>query len=569
MSSESSAALSFPDGPKLELDELIDQLVERAQGVKRAQGRLRELLKAIEIVTGDLSLETVLSHIVQAACELGDAKYGALGVIAPDGWLERFIHVGLDAQTATHIGHLPVGRGLLGALITDPRPIRLAQITGDPRSSGFPPQHPPMNSFLGVPIRVRDEIFGNLYLTESRGGAFTAEDEELVRSLAVAAGTAISNARLYDESRRQQRWLAASAEIGSRLLSASGEDPLRMIARRASDIAGADLVTVGLLTPDGEDIVIEVAVGENGEQLLGQRFSLKETLSGQAIETRSPILLRAPGDGGARFSHLSTVLDAGPIMVLPMADSSKMVGALSLARARGAASFRPAEVDMAAAFADHASLALELANARADQQRVVLLEDRDRIARDLHDHVIQQLFAIGLSLESTATMAAADPAIADRLHASVADIDRNIRQIRTSIFQLHGAEVDASSFRRLVLDLSAELAPALSFAPRVAFAGAVDTMLTGDLADDVLACVREALSNVAKHAKASRVDVDINVQDDEVAIVITDDGVGIHEAGRTSGLANLRARAEDRGGSFTVSRAPGGGAQLAWKAPIR
>ena len=291
MAADSSAALTFPDGPKLELDELIDQLVERAQGVKQAQGRLRELLKAIELVTGDLSLEIVLRHVVEAACALGAARFGALGVIAGDGGLEQFIHVGLDAETAAAIGHLPVGHGLLGALITDPRAIRLEHIADDPRSVGFPASHPPMDSFLGVPIRVRGEVFGNLYLTESIHGGFSAEDEELVRSLAIAAGTAISNARLYDESRRQQRWLAASAEIGAKLLAPTGEDPLRMIARRASDIAEADLVTVGLVTPDQQDILVEVAVGEPGENLVGQRFALAETVAGEAIEHRAPVLL--------------------------------------------------------------------------------------------------------------------------------------------------------------------------------------------------------------------------------------------------------------------------------------
>ena len=221
------ASLHFPDVPKLELDELIDQLVERAEGVRRAQGRLRALLHAIETVTGDLSLEVVLRNIVQAACELAGARYGALGVIGPDGLLEQFIHHGMDEQTAAQIGSLPQGKGLLGALITDPQPIRLVHMDDDGRSAGFPLGHPPMDSFLGVPLRVRDEVFGNLYLTDSDKGEFSAEDEELVVALALAAGTAISNARLYAESRLQQRWLNASVEIGARLLSAErrGPDP--------------------------------------------------------------------------------------------------------------------------------------------------------------------------------------------------------------------------------------------------------------------------------------------------------------------------------------------------------
>jgi signal transduction histidine kinase len=565
---ESSAALSFPDGPKLELDELIDQLVERANGVKAAQGRLRELLKAIELVTGDLGIEAVLRHAIEAARSLADARYGALGVIAPDGGLERFIHVGLDAETAAKIGHLPEGKGLLGALITDPHPIRLGHLADDKRSSGFPAFHPPMDSFLGVPIRVRGEVFGNLYLTESRRGQFSSEDEELVRSLAIAAGTAISNARLYDDSRRQQRWLAASAEISASLLAATGEDPLRMIARRASDIAEADIVTVGLLTPDGKEILVEVAVGTDADTLLGQRFSLDDTLAGEAIGKRAPLLLRSPADGGGRRSHLSSVMDAGPIMVLPLADSTKIVGAMSLARAKGRPVFSTADVEMAGAFADHASVALELATARSDQQRVVLLEDRDRIARDLHDHVIQQLFAIGLSLESVATMVASNQTAAERLHAGVADLDRTIRQIRTSIFELRGPIVGSGEFRQRVLAIAGELTPALGFSPRVAFAGPVDSLIAGTLADDVLACVREALTNIAKHARASSADVDVTAHAGEVTVTISDNGIGIGSSVSTSGLKNLRARAERRGGSFDVQLSAHGGAQLTWKAPI-
>ena len=257
----------------------------------------------------------------------------------------------------------------------------------------------------------------------------------------------------------------------------------------------------------------------------------------------------------------------GPVMVLPMINSTTVVGALSLAREKGKPGFSPADVDMAAAFADHASLALELAAARADQQRVVLLEDRDRIARDLHDHVIQQLFAIGLGIESATALSGANPALAERLHSSVSDIDRTIRQIRTSIFELRGTVTGAASVRHRILDVAAELTPALGFSPRVAFAGSVDTTLSGGLADDVLACVREALTNVAKHANASAADVDVSVIADEVAVVVADNGVGINGPARTSGLDNLRARAVDRDGSFEITRSPADGTQLTWKAP--
>lgn len=569
MEAEQSGSLGFPDGPKLELDQLIDQLVERARGVQGAQGRLRALLRANEMVTGELSLETVLRHIVQAACALAGARYGALGVIAHDGGLEQFIHVGMDDDVVKKIGHLPEGKGLLGALITDPKPIRLAHITDDSRSSGFPANHPPMGSFLGVPVRVRGEVFGNLYLTESATGEFTDEDVELVRSLAVTAGTAISNARLYTESRLQQRWLSASAEISAQLLAVSGEDPLRMIARRASEIAEADLVTVALLTPEGDEVMIEVSVGDAAEGLIGQKFRVSETLAGKAIEDGAPLLVHSAAETPDRTTQMESIFEPGPVMVIPLVGTGRVVGALTIARVVGRPTFSTNDLSMAAGFANHAAIAIELAAARSDQQRMVLLEDRDRIARDLHDHVIQQLFAIGLSLEGVAAMVGPNDKVVQKLHERVADIDRTIRQIRTSIFELRGPLGGGpAGFRTRVMEITNDVTTALGFKPGVAFSGPVDLALEGTLADDVEACVREALTNVAKHARATTASVDITVAASEVIVSVSDNGIGASADGRRSGVANLQARAEQRYGTFELSARVAGGTQLTWKVPI-
>lgn len=569
MDAEPAGSLSFPDGPKLELDQLIDQLVERARGVQHAQGRLRGLLRATEMVTGELGVAAVLEQIVQAACALAGARYGALGVIAHDGSLEQFIHVGIEDELVERIGHLPQGKGLLGALITDPRPIRLTHISDDPRSSGFPPDHPPMDSFLGVPIRVHGEVFGNLYLTESRTGEFTDEDEELVRALATTAGTAISNARLYGESRLQQRWLGASAEISAQLLAPAGEDPLRMIARHANEISAADLVTVTLLTPDADEVMVEVAVGEVADGLLGQSFPVSDTLAGKAIQDRAPLLLLSATELPGRRSHLESIFEPGPVMVIPLVGTGKVLGALTIARAVGRPAFSSTDLRMAAGFASHASVAIELAAARSDQQRVILLEDRDRIARDLHDHVIQQLFAIGLSLEGVAATLGPDHAAAQKLHERVTDLDRTIRQIRTSIFELRGPlGAGPDGFRSRAIEIAKDVTPVLGFSPAVVFSGAVDLALEGSLADDVAACLREALTNVAKHARASTASVDITVAAGEVTVLVSDDGIGAGGSGRLSGLANLRARAERRRGTFELTARPAGGSQLIWKAPI-
>jgi signal transduction histidine kinase len=562
------ASLHFPDVPKLELDQLIDQLVERAEGVRRAQGRLRALLHAIETVTGDLSLEVVLHNIVHAACELAGARYVALGVVAPDGLLEQFIHQGMDEQTVRQIGSLPQGKGLLGALIADPQPIRLAHMSDDDRAAGFPPGHPPMDSFLGVPIRVRGEVFGNLYLTDSDKGGFTAEDEELVVALALAAGTAISNARLYSESRLQQRWLSASVEIGARLLSASGEDPIRTIARRAIDVADADVVSVGLVTPDRSALVIEVAFGVGADELTGRRVPLTDTLAGRVVMDHRPLLAANPFADG-RSAPLASVLDAGPVMILPLGGADNVRGVLSLVRERGRRAFTPSDLEMAAGFAGHASVALELADSRAAEQRVVLLEDRDRIARDLHDHVIQELFAIGLGLESVAAVLGPDDGIGQRVKQRVEDIDRTIRRIRTSIFALRGPlDATTGGLRQRVLEIASDLTPALGFPPHVSFAGAVDLVADAELADDICAVVREALTNVAKHAGATQTSVDLVATGAEMIVTVSDDGVGLSGGNRSSGTANLRARAHQRGGSLDLSPGASGGTILTWRAQL-
>ena len=570
MSSEASPALKFPDVPKLELDDLIDQLVDRAQGVKRAQGRLRELLRAIAAVTGELSLEQVLRNVVDAACDLAGAQYAALGVIGDDGGLDQFIHIGMDVETADRIGHLPEGKGLLGALIRDPRPIRLEHMTDDDRSAGFPAEHPPMDSFLGVPIDVRGEVYGNLYLANSSIGRFSADDEELVGALALAAGTAISNARLYQESRVQQRWLEASAEISAQLLASSGEDPLRMIARQAIDIAAADLVSVGLLTADGTGFVVEVAFGERSDELVGRRFALAGTLAGQVIEQGIPLQVSSAGDDldDQPLLDVHSVMDAGPRMAVPLQGFGRPLGVLSLVRHRDRQNFSQTDLAMAAGFASHASIALELADSRAAEQKLVLLEDRDRIAMDLHDHVIQELFAIGLSLEGVAAQVP-DP-MAGRVRERVDDLDRTIRRIRTSIFQLQGSMAAPSAgLRQQVLEVASDLTAALGFAPHVSFAGLVDLITDVELTDDACACIREMVSNVARHARATSAAVDVQRRGDELVVTVTDDGIGPPSVvTRRSGTANVAARATKRGGSFEMTPALLGGTVATWKVRI-
>jgi signal transduction histidine kinase len=366
------------------------------------------LLEAVVAIGSDLDLPATLRRIVEAGTHLADARYGALGVLDPTRTsLAEFITVGVDEETRARIGDPPKGHGVLGLLIHDPRPLRLTDVRDHAESFGFPPGHPQMRSFLGVPISVRGEVFGNLYLTDKRSAeVFTDIDEELVVALASAAGVAIDNARLH-----------------------------------------------------------------------------------------------------ARVRDL------------------------------------------------------------------VLLEDRERIAMDLHDTVIQQLFAVGLSLQGTLRLLD-DVDVARRVELAVADLDSTIKRIRSTIFALDSPSAPAArSLRRDVLDVASEMRPALGFDPRVSFEGPVDTVTRDRLVDEVVTVVREALSNVARHAHADRVDVRVDVDGDALVVEVTDNGSGLPappaETSTTGhGLRNLRARADRLGGTFSVRSGAERGLTLKWCVPL-
>jgi signal transduction histidine kinase len=562
--------LTFPDLPRLELDQLLNQLVDRAQEVIATQGRLRGLLRANQLIVGDLALPTVLRRIVDAARELVGARYAALGVISPAGGLSEFVHSGMADDIVSGIGHLPQGKGLLGALIDEPRPIRLRRIADDERSSGFPPGHPPMDSFLGVPIRIRDEVFGNLYLSESTRGEFSAEDEELATALAAAAAVAIDNARLYASARTRGEWLQASAAITRQLLSPGESDgaasPLQLIAERSREIADADLVTVAL--PDDradEDLRIEVAVGTGAAKLTGISIPRSGSLQGQVFLSGEPTRLAQPDDETG-YGVAPAELEIGPVLVVPLLGSRGAQGVLTAARLRGRTAFAATDVEMANSFANHAALAIELAEARAEQQRAAMLDERDRIAADLHDHVIQRLFAAGLSLQSVAMKLGRGP-VTDRILSTVQDLDATISQIRTTIFELHDMpRADPAGLRARVLDVVADATKALGFEPVVRFEGPVET-LPSDLADDLVAVAREALANVARHARAGTAEVELSAFAEQVRLLVHDDGVGFTPGSRSSGLTNMRKRAERRGGTLDVGSRVPRGTSVVWSVP--
>jgi signal transduction histidine kinase len=555
---------TFPDQTRSELDEALDVLVAKAKDVRATQGRLRALLRANQAVVQQLDLPVVLRRIVESAVELVRAEYGALGVVSPDGRLEQFITVGMPDELIAHIGHLPEGHGLLGALIDDPRTIRLPVLSEDSRSAGFPQGHPSMESFLGVPIKVRDEVFGNLYLTNQASGRFSADDEQLVTALAATAGIAIDNARLFAETRRRQAWSAASAEITSTLLSSEHSDSISTVATRVLALADADVVWMLLPTGHAHEFLIERARGIDSSATEGTVLRADDSSLRSMLDAQHPQLV---ADSGADAPLLRDGRSLGAMMIVPLVGPASAHGVLLVARVSGSQRFAVADLEMAADFAGQASVAMELAAARADRQRMILLEDRGRIARDLHDHVIQQLFATGLQLHSIAGRAAARDVASDVVR-SVANIDASIAQIRTAIFALT-VQLDEprTSTRHKIIDLVNEMSPGFPSTPAVSFSGPVDLVVTEALADDVLAVTREALSNVIKHAAAQYTSLELSVAGGTLVLCITDDGVGFAPGDRRSGLGNLEDRATRRGGEFGLESI-GGGTRLTWSVPF-
>ncbi|CAM5682653.1 histidine kinase [Streptomyces tanashiensis] len=559
--------------PRLRLDELLDELQTRIDEVRGTRDRLTRLLEAVMSVGRELDLPQVLRGIVEAAVTLVDAEYGALGVIGDDDTLSEFVPIGIDDALRERIGALPSGHGILGELIRDPRSLRLSELSEHPASYGFPEHHPPMHTFLGVPIRVRDEVFGNLYLTEKRGGAdFDAEDEAVVTTLAVAAGIAIENARLYEEGRLRQRWLAASSDFASALLSGAEEaEVLDGMLERAVDIAGADMGVFYLVGPGGE-LRGSLASGAGAEVHRGVVLPSSEGTLAAAALTRDGLIAVADVESDARITvQPERWKGFGPAVAVTVGTKERLSGVLILARLRGRPPFTPAETTALPGFAGQAALALEVADRRRDAEQMSLLEDRDRIARDLHDLAIQRLFATGMTLQS-ARRFIEHPEAVDRLTRAIDDLDATIKIIRSTIFGLreHDTPGAASKLRNRVVKTVDVAVPTLGFAPALRMEGLLDTDVPAGTADEVVAVIGEALTNVARHAGARRAEVSVVVEAGVLAVAVSDDGVGVRPGGVRSGLRNLAERAERLGGELSVRTRPEptGGTLLEWRVPL-
>ncbi|WP_399098231.1 GAF domain-containing protein [Streptomyces sp. 11x1] len=564
--------------PQLRLDELLGELQARLDAARGTRDRVHSLLEAVLSVGRELELEQALRGIVEAAAVLVDAEYAALGVIGPDGKrLSAFHTVGVSEERIALIGPFPEGHGILGELISHPEPLRLARLSEHPASYGFPPNHPPMNSFLGVPIRVREQVFGNLYLTEKRGGArFDEEDESVLSTLAVAAGVAIDNARLYEESRLRERWLRANAEITHSLMS--GGEPgevLRMIAERAREIMAAALAVVAVPMEGTDSLTVDLAIGEGATAHRGLVLPLEGNLIGRAFSDAAPVtsadvsrdesgVTGVPGVPG-----VPSLTGLGPAVAVPIGSGEGTRGILLLARAVGRTVFTEPEIERLQGFAAQAAVAMELAERRRDAEQIAVLEDRDRIARDLHDLAIQRLFATGMTLQSAGRFIEHAGA-SERVLRAVDDLDETIKIIRSTIFGLRSREsATGVGLRARVVRVVGEAAPVLGFAPSLRLEGLLDTDVPKEAADHVVAVLSEALTNVARHAHASRADLVVEAAEGEVRLTVGDDGVGIPAEGRRSGLRNMAERARQSGGELETTSPPGGGTTLVWRVPSK
>jgi signal transduction histidine kinase len=553
----------------MRLTELLDEVQDRLSVVARTQARVQSLLDAFLSVSTGLDLDTTLRRIVLAATDLVDARYGALGVLARGGnGLAAFIHVGIDDETVRQLGSLPEGKGVLGQLISEPYPLRIPDLGRHPASVGFPPGHPEMHSFLGVPVLVRGQVFGNLYMTEKRHGEFTAEDEAVLTALAGAAGIAIDNARLYEEGEVRRRWLTAVSDIRAALLGAtSPEDALRLIAEQVATLTGAD-ATLLALGPDPDDRCYTVVahLGADLHDLTGSPLTAAGSPVLEALEAADGVV--ALDMSGLPYEGPNDHIAWGHCLGIPLHMSHTEDAVLIVARHAGAEPFDETVAPLVTAFADQASAALDNAARQRLARQLDVYEDRDRIARDLHDLVIQRVFAAGLALQSVLPRMS-DAEVRRRVQGVVVQLDDTVRDIRTTIFDLHTTDAanHADSLRRRVLDVVTETAGDV-LEPTVRMSGAIDSLVTGELAADVAAVVREAVSNAARHSGGRRVTVTLDVAD-EVVVEVIDDGRGIDERVARSGLRNVEERAHRHGGGATVEPLPDGGTRLRWRAPLR
>jgi signal transduction histidine kinase len=511
------------------------------------------LLEAGLALASERSLEAVLERIVELARTVTGARYGAIGILGTDGRFREFVAVGFTPEQWEAIGHTPVGRGVLGALVDDPRPLRLPVLQDDPRSVGFPPNHPPMTSFLGAPVRVRDQVFGNVYVTEKQGAdAFDEDDERDLVWLAAQAAVAVENARLHEQASVRERRLEAIREVSEAILH--GEAPeraLQLVASRARELSEADLAAIAV--PDGSSLVISVAVGERADAIEGMTLEPAGSISGAVIDSGNPVILADARADPRAYRPMIEAGHMGPAMFVPLSSSGRAFGTLALANRPGGRLFEQDDLGLVQAFAAQASVAIQYGRAQRDARRLLVMEDRERIAKELHDGVIQALFAVGMGLQAAATVSSS-PELRDRLESAVGDLDRVIRDLRNYIFGLRPGILADRQLDQALRQLAAELEERSD----VTVVVDIDPKVAAEIgsAPDVLQLVREALSNVNRHAGAATCRLSLlRSRDEAIVLEIDDDGRGFDvdaSEGTGQGLGNLRDRAAAIGGELSV-----------------
>lgn len=551
---------------QLRLRELLTEVQDRIEQIAEGRDRLDGLVEAMLVVTSGLELDATLRTIVHTAIELVDARYGALGVRGQGHNLVEFIYEGIDDHTRALIGQLPQGGGVLGVLIDDPKPIRLDNIQQHVASVGFPPNHPPMRTFLGVPVKIRDEVFGNLYLTEKANAQpFSEDDEVLVQALAAAAGIAIANARLYAQSRARQAWIEAARDIATEMLS--GADPTTVFALMAEKAlklgdATATMVAIPVEADPPAPSTAELVISETSGAI---SISARETV---ATVTGTPIgdvfLDRTP----RRLDNLDLAIGgftaSGPALLLPLRVADAAAGVLIVLRRAGMSPFTDEQLDTMAAFADQAALAWQLATTERRMRELDVLTDRDRIARELHDHVMQRLFAVGLAMQATVPLARSAE-VQRRLSEQVDDLHEVIQDIRTAIFGLHTLASGATRLRQRLEEAISEISGS-DLRTMVQFVGPV-SVVDAILADHAEAFVRAAVSDAVHHAGATRLSVVVEVGD-ELRIKVAADGQRTPDEANSNDLTDLHLLANELGGTLTVNTAAGSETVLQWSVPL-
>ena len=528
------------------------------------------LLEAGLTLASELSLPMVLQRIVDLAAEVTDARYGALGVIGEDAVLVDFITTGISARQRRAIGALPRGRGVLGLLIREPRPVRVKDIGTHSESVGFPANHPTMHSFLGAPVQALGEIYGNIYLADKRGATeFSEEDERSLRVLATQAGVAIANASLYQRTIQRERWLEAQHEITNSILEGADAGALLIsVAEHARDLAGADAATIVTTTSKAGQLVVAAAVGAYAEQVHGQSVPAGKSISGAVMESGKPLHTDDASTHSRGYQPIIRLGRVGPAIFVPLRVGGRATGTLMVANTKGGSRFDGRTIAMVKTFADQASVAIEYGRAQTDLRRLELMDERERIAKDLHDGIIQSLFAVGMGLQGTA-LKAGSPETAARIDSAVGELDRVIRDLRNYIFGLRpgiladrhldqalrelGEDVQTRSPTKVEVEVDAELAALIS-----------------SRSHQIVQLTREALSNVTRHAEAKHAALRLERAGKTAVLTIEDDGVGFDARSDAAGngLRNMRERVTAMGGTLRLSSKAGKGTKLRFTFPV-